>query len=66
MDMLKAKPFPSTAGGGRYSRIVPRCDEGATVTTARSDVHYLVTGHGIADLRGKSLGKVIDLGGTEV
>jgi len=47
--------FPSTAGGGKYSRIVPRLDEGAAVTTSRNDVHYLVTEHGIADLRGKSL-----------
>jgi len=47
--------FPSTARGGKYSRIVPRLDEGAAVTTSRNDVHYLVTEHGIADLRGKSL-----------
>ena len=47
--------FPSTAGGGKYSRIVPRLDEGATVTTSRYDVHYVVTEYGIANLRGKSV-----------
>ena len=43
--------------GGKYSRIVPRLDEGAAVTTSRNDVHYIVTEYGIADLRGKSLGE---------
>ncbi|MBN1125245.1 MAG: acetyl-CoA hydrolase/transferase family protein [Sedimentisphaerales bacterium] len=47
--------FPSTAGGGKVSRIVPRLDPGAVVTTSRCDVHYIVTEHGIADLRGKSV-----------
>jgi 4-hydroxybutyrate CoA-transferase len=49
--------FPSTAGGSEYSRIVPRLDEGAVVTTSRYDVHYIITEYGIADLRGKSLGE---------
>jgi 4-hydroxybutyrate CoA-transferase len=47
--------FPSTAGGGKYSRIVPRLDDGAAVTTSRCDVHYIVTEYGIANLRGKSV-----------
>jgi 4-hydroxybutyrate CoA-transferase len=47
--------FPSTAGGGKYSRIVPKLDYGAVVTTSRYDVHYIVTEYGIADLRGKSV-----------
>jgi len=47
--------FPSTAGGGKYSRIVPRIDPGAVVTTSRCDVHYIVTEYGIANLRGKSV-----------
>jgi len=47
--------FPSTARGGRYSRIVPRLDEGAVVTASRNDVHYIVTEYGIANLRGKSV-----------
>jgi 4-hydroxybutyrate CoA-transferase len=49
--------FPSTAGGGKYSRIVPKLDYGAVVTTSRYDVHYVVTEYGIADLRGKSVGE---------
>jgi 4-hydroxybutyrate CoA-transferase len=47
--------FPATAGGGKYSRIVPKLDHGAVVTTSRYDVHYIVTEYGIADLRGKSV-----------
>ena len=47
--------FPSTAGGGKYSRIVPKLDHGAVVTTSRYDVHYIVTEYGIANLRGKSV-----------
>jgi 4-hydroxybutyrate CoA-transferase len=47
--------FPSTAGGGKYSRIVPRLDSGAVVTTSRCDAHYIVTEFGIANLRGKSV-----------
>lgn len=47
--------FPSTADGGKYSRIVPKLPEGGAVTTSRNDVHYIVTEYGIADLRGKSI-----------
>jgi len=47
--------FRSTAGGGKYSRIVSRLDEGAAVTATRCDIHYIVTEYGIADLRGKSV-----------
>jgi 4-hydroxybutyrate CoA-transferase len=47
--------FHSTAAGGSVSRIVPHLDEGAAVTTTRSDIHYVVTEYGIADLRGKSV-----------
>jgi 4-hydroxybutyrate CoA-transferase len=47
--------MPSTASGGRISRIVPVLDEGAAVTTSRNDVHYVVTEYGVADLRGKTL-----------
>ncbi|MDE1916745.1 MAG: acetyl-CoA hydrolase/transferase family protein [Sphingomonadales bacterium] len=43
----------STACGGRVSRIVPRLT--GPVTTPRNDVHVIVTEHGWADLRGKSL-----------
>lgn len=43
----------STAKGGTLSRIVPRLD--GPVTTPRNDVHWIVTEHGAANLRGKSL-----------
>lgn len=45
----------STAAGGTISRIRPHISEGAVVVTARTDVHYVVTEYGIADLRGKSV-----------
>lgn len=47
--------MPSTAKKGTISRIVPVLDSGATVTTTRTDVHYIVTEYGAANLRGKSL-----------
>ena len=47
--------LPSTAKGGRISRIVPMLEPGAGVVTSRGDVHYVVTEHGIAYLHGKSL-----------
>lgn len=46
--------LPSRAGGGKHSRIVAQLDAGAAVTAPRSDVHYVVTEHGVADLRGKT------------
>ncbi|MFZ5969874.1 MAG: acetyl-CoA hydrolase/transferase family protein [Bacillota bacterium] len=47
--------MPSTASGGKISRIVALLDEGSAVTTSRNDVHYIVTEYGIAELKGKSL-----------
>lgn len=47
--------LPSTAKSGTISRIVPELDAGAGVVTPRSDVQYIVTEHGIANLRGKTL-----------
>ncbi len=47
--------LPSTAAKGKVSRIVRRLDEGAAITTARADVHYVITEYGVADLRGKGL-----------
>ena len=47
--------LPSTASKGTISRIALELDRGATVTTSRNDVHYVVTEYGVADLRGKSL-----------
>jgi 4-hydroxybutyrate CoA-transferase len=49
--------FPSTAGkpGNLQSRIVPQLSMGTPVTTARTDVEYVVTEYGIARLKWKSL-----------
>lgn len=47
--------MPATAAKGKLSRIVVELDEGAAVTTSRTDIHYVVTEYGIANLRGKSL-----------
>lgn len=47
--------MPSTAKHGTISRIVPVFEPGTTVTTPRTDVHYIVTEYGAVNLRGKSL-----------
>ena len=47
--------IPSTALRGSKSRIVPFLTQGATVTTSRNDVDYIITEYGIAHLRGKTL-----------
>lgn len=47
--------LPSTAGNGKYSRIVPQLDSGTPVTTSRNDIHYVVTEYGVANLKGKTL-----------
>jgi acyl-CoA hydrolase len=47
--------LPSTARGGRLSRIVDVLPEGSGVVTTRADVHHVVTEHGIASLFGRSL-----------
>jgi acetyl-CoA hydrolase len=44
--------LPSTALGGKISRIVPMLDQGAGVVTSRYDVHYVVTEYGVAQLYG--------------
>lgn len=44
--------LPSTAAGGRVSRIQPQV---TTVTCARSEIDYVVTEIGVADLRGRSM-----------
>ena len=46
--------FHSTAKQGTVSRIVPRLESGAMITTPRMDTHYLVTEYGVADLKGLS------------
>lgn len=45
----------ATAAGDTVSRIVPRLEEGAPVTTPRHDVHYVATEFGVVELRGKTL-----------
>lgn len=47
--------MPSTAAGGKVSRIVANLSEGAAVTTSRNDVHYIITEYGIAELKGRTL-----------
>ncbi|MBW1773394.1 MAG: 4-hydroxybutyrate--acetyl-CoA CoA transferase, partial [Deltaproteobacteria bacterium] len=44
--------FYSTAKGGKVSRIVPRFEPGAVVTTPRMNTHFLVTEYGVANLKG--------------
>lgn len=47
--------LPSTAAGGKVSRIALTLDFGGSVTTSRNDVDYVVTEYGIAALRGKTV-----------
>jgi acyl-CoA hydrolase len=47
--------LPSTADGGRASRIVPTLRPGAGVVTTRAHIRTVVTEHGVADLYGRSL-----------
>jgi 4-hydroxybutyrate CoA-transferase len=47
--------LPSTASGGRISRICPLLMPGSGVITSRADVHYVVTEYGIADLHGMNM-----------
>jgi 4-hydroxybutyrate CoA-transferase len=45
----------ATAKDGALSRIVPALAEGTAVTAARTDVDCVVTEHGVAELRGRSV-----------
>jgi acyl-CoA hydrolase len=45
----------SATSDGKKSRIVPGFAPGTTVTAPRNDVDFVVTEHGIADLRGKAV-----------
>jgi 4-hydroxybutyrate CoA-transferase len=47
--------LPSTASGGRFSRIVPFLKEGAGVVTSRGHARTIVTEYGVAQLFGKSV-----------
>jgi len=48
-------PSSSLVKGERKSRIVPMLPEGSQITTPRAFVDYIVTEHGIATVRGKTL-----------
>lgn len=47
--------MPSTAAKGTISKIVSLLDEGAAVTTPRTDLDYVVTEYGVAKLKGHTL-----------
>lgn len=47
--------LPSTAAHGTVSRIVPRLREGSVVTTLKNTVDKVVTEHGVAELRGRTV-----------
>jgi 4-hydroxybutyrate CoA-transferase len=47
--------LPSTAAGGRLSRIVPELKPGAGVVTTRGHVHWVVTEYGAVNLHGMTL-----------
>lgn len=47
--------LPSTAAGGKISRIVKELSPGAGVVTTRGHVHWVVTEYGAVNLHGKTL-----------
>lgn len=47
--------LPSTAQGGKTSRIMPALPEGTAVTIQRNCADYVVTEYGVAHLKGKTL-----------
>lgn len=47
--------MPSTAGGGKFSRIVAELTPGSGVVTTRGHVHWVVTEYGSVNLHGLSL-----------
>ncbi len=49
--------FYSTAKNGEVSRVVPTLKSGAIVTTPRTEVHWVVSEHGAACLKGKTTGE---------
>jgi acyl-CoA hydrolase len=57
-ESLRGKPviaLPSTAAGGKVSRIAMTLTEGAGVVTTRGHVHWVVTEYGAVDLHGCTL-----------
>ena len=49
--------MPSTAAGGKASRIVPEFEAGRPITLTRFESFYIVTEYGIAKMRGNDLRK---------
>jgi acyl-CoA hydrolase len=47
--------LPSTAAGGKVSRIVPYLSQGAGVVTTRAHVETIVTEWGTAEMHGRSI-----------
>ena len=47
--------LPSTAAGGQVSRIRCTLTPGSMVTTLKNTVDHVVTEHGVADMRGRSI-----------
>jgi acyl-CoA hydrolase len=47
--------LPSTALGGKVSRIVPVFDPGTAVSVLRAEAHWIVTEYGARNLRGMTL-----------
>jgi 4-hydroxybutyrate CoA-transferase len=47
--------IPSTARGGKVSRITASLAASSGIVTSRADVHYVVTEYGVAQLYGKTL-----------
>lgn len=47
--------LPSTASGGRISRLVVQLNAGAGVVTTRGHVHWVVTEYGAVNLHGRTL-----------
>jgi acetyl-CoA hydrolase len=47
--------LPSTALGGKASRVVAMLKPGSGVTTSRNHIRFIVTEHGVADLYGKTV-----------
>lgn len=52
---LSVLAFHSTAKDDTISKVVPRLSEGTVVTTSRQDTHWLVTEHGAANLKGRTM-----------
>ena len=54
---ISVMAFYATAKDDTISRVVPKLDDNAAVTTPRMDVHYLCTEYGLVNLKNKSVGE---------